>query len=68
MVGMDERHTVTINGMTTTAVGSIEGVLGGMRHIDEDKFGMKAREMLLTSPSCCAHPNIPLDQIYCPPH
>jgi hypothetical protein len=28
-VGMDKRHTVTINGTTTTMVGSIEGVLGG---------------------------------------
>jgi hypothetical protein len=32
-MGMDEGHTVTINGTTTTTVGSIEGVLGGVRHV-----------------------------------
>jgi hypothetical protein len=49
-VGMDERYAVTIDGMTATVVGSIESVLGGVRHVDEDEFGMKATEMLLTFP------------------
>jgi hypothetical protein len=49
-VGMDEGYTVMINGTMTTAVGSVEGVLGGVRHVDEDEFGMKATEMLLTFP------------------
>jgi hypothetical protein len=49
-VGMDEGHAVTINGTTTTMVGSIEGVLSGVRHVNEDEFGMKATEMLLTFP------------------
>jgi hypothetical protein len=49
-MGMDERHAVTINSTTTTAVGSIKGVLGGVRYVDEDEFGLKATEMLLTFP------------------
>jgi hypothetical protein len=31
-MGMDEGMAVTINGTLTTMVGSIDGVLGGMRH------------------------------------
>jgi hypothetical protein len=38
-VGMDERHAVTINGTATTAVGGIEGVLSGVRHVGKNEFG-----------------------------
>jgi hypothetical protein len=40
----------TIDGTLSTTVGSIEGVLGGVRHVGKSEFGMKATEMLLTFP------------------
>jgi hypothetical protein len=49
-MGMDEGMAATINGALPTAVGSVEGVLGGVRHVGKDEFGMKATEMLLTFP------------------
>jgi hypothetical protein len=50
-MGVDEGMAVVINGMTTTTVGSIDSVLGGVRHVDKRQLGMKVTEMLLTSPS-----------------
>jgi hypothetical protein len=60
-MGVDKGMAVAINGTTTTAVGSIDGVLGGVRHVGKDEFGMEATEMLLTFLSRRTHPNIPLD-------
>jgi hypothetical protein len=34
-----ELNTVAIDGTTTTMVGSVEGVLSGVRHVDEDELG-----------------------------
>jgi hypothetical protein len=39
--------TAAIDGTLPTAVGSVEGVLGGVRHVGKDEFGTKATEMLL---------------------
>jgi hypothetical protein len=56
-----------INGTMTTTVGSIDGVLGGVRHVDKDELDESDRDVADVSLSCM-HPNIPPDQIYCPPH
>jgi hypothetical protein len=31
-MSMDEGHTVTVNGVLSTMVGDVKGVLGGVRH------------------------------------
>jgi hypothetical protein len=49
-MGVDKGVAATIDGTLSTTVGSIEGVLGGVRHVGKSEFGTKATEMLLTFP------------------
>jgi hypothetical protein len=37
-MGVYKLHTVAINSTMTTMVGSVNGVLGGVRHENEDKW------------------------------
>jgi hypothetical protein len=67
-MGMDEGHAVTINGTTTTTVGSVEGVLGGVRHVGKRRVWDESDRDVADVSARRAHPNIPPDQIYCPPH